>query len=97
MGAVEDRLIDDLMHNANVSGNQALERRLADTAVWFYRNAGGIARDNLAGRQAFLEKALWINLEINALLLERMRRTSGSNALWIPSGMKLMDDMKEFS
>jgi len=92
----ETVLIRELMHNASVSGSQPLERRLADTAVWFYNNRDRIARDNLAARQAFLEKAFWIQLEINALLLERLRKQSGSEALWLPSGM-MMDGTREFA
>ena len=89
-------LISELMHNAAVSGNQTLERRLADTAVWFHHHKHDIARDNLAARQAFLEKAMWIMLEIEALMLERIR-SSNKNALWLPTGM-LHDgaDMKSF-
>jgi hypothetical protein len=84
------------MHNARVSGGQTLEKRLADTAVWFYNNKDRIARDNLAARQNFLELAFWIQLEINALLLERLRKATGSEALWLPSGM-LHDGSREFS
>lgn len=89
-------LIEELMHNARASGQQPLERRLADVAVWFYNNRDRLARDNLAARQDFLEKAFWIQLEINALLLERLRKQSGSDALWLPSGM-LMDGTRKFA
>ena len=89
-------LIEELLHNANVSGQQPLERRMADVAVWFYQNRDGIARDNLAARQAFLEKAFWIQLEINALLLERLRKETGSDCLWLPKGM-ISDNVREFA
>ena len=89
-------LIEELMHNANVSGQQPLERRLADTAVWFYSNKDSIARDNLAARQAFLEKAFWVQLELIAMLLDRMRKSTGSEYLWLPKGM-LHENGKEFS
>lgn len=92
----EEVLIKELMHNARVSGQQTLEKRLADTAVWFYSNRDRIARDNLAARQAFLEKAFWIQLEINALLLERLRKATGSSHLWLPKGM-LSDNVREFA
>lgn len=95
--STETTLIQELMHNANVSGQNPLERRLADTAVWFYSNKDRIARDNLAARQAFLEKAFWIQLEINALLLERLRKVGGSEGLWLPSGMLMNGDVHEFS
>jgi hypothetical protein len=83
----EITLIEELLHNVQASGNQVLERRLADTAVWFYKNKDRIARDNLAARQAFLEKGFWIMLEINALLLQRIRESRPGADLWLPTGM----------
>ena len=83
-------LIDELIHNVEASGNRILERRLADLAVWYYQNKGGIARDNLAGRQAFLEKAFWIMLEVMALQTSRIQKLEGrASNLWLPSGMSL--------
>jgi hypothetical protein len=96
--STESVLIDELQHNANASGNQVLERRLADLSVWYHMNKSRIPRDNLASRQAFLEKALWIQIEMNALLLERIRKLNAKSGLWLPSGM-LMDgaDVKQFA
>jgi hypothetical protein len=92
-------LIEDLLHNATASGNRTLERRLADLAIWFYRNKSRIPLDNLASRQAFLQKGFWIMLEINALLLERLQEIEtskrGSSNLWLPRGMKV--DGREFA
>jgi hypothetical protein len=95
-----ERLIEELVHNATASGNRTLERRLSDLAVWFYRNKSRIPLDNLASRQAFLQKGFWIMLEINALLLERLREVEASgrgskSPLWLPKGMR-MDD-REFA
>lgn len=93
----EKQLIDTLMHNAQASGNKTLERRLADLTVWFYHNKDRIPRDNLAGRQAFLEKAYWISLEVNALLLERildMENSKGGSPLWLPRGMTIEGDLR---
>jgi len=94
----ESVLIDELHHNARASGNQVLERRLADLSVWYHMNKTRIARDNLAARQAFLEKALWIQIEMNALLLERIRKLNAKSGLWLPNGM-LIDgqDVKQFA
>ena len=92
----EEVLIEELMHNAQASGNRTLERRMADLTIWFYKNRDRISRDNLAGRQAFLEKAFWTLLEVNAMLLERnheleaMKR--GQSVLWLPRGMKVNGD-----
>lgn len=86
-------LIQELQHNAAASGNKVLERRLADLTIWFYKNKDAIARDNLAARQAFLEKAFWILLEVNALMLERMRDNSRSSNLWLPKGVRINGDL----
>ena len=90
-----ETLVEGLLHNAAASGGQVLERRLADTAVWFHKNMSHIPLDNLAARQMFLQKAFWILLEIQALLLERMRDDKQTN-LWLPKGMELMGDIKKF-
>lgn len=92
----EAQLISELKHNAKVSGGKPLEQRLADLTLWFHMNKGRIARDNLAARQAFLEKAFWVQMEINALLLERLRQETGSSMLWVPRGM-MHENGKEFS
>lgn len=89
-------LIEGLLHNANVAGGHPLEQRLADTALWFHSNIGHIPRDNLASRQAFLEKGFWCMLEISALLLERLRNERASKALWIPSGIDIQGDVKKY-
>lgn len=90
-----ETLVEGLLHNAAASGNKVLERRLADTSVWFYKNMEHIPLDNLAARQAFLQKAFWIMLEIQALILERIREDKQS-ALWLPSGMEMIGDAKKF-
>lgn len=94
--STERVLVQELMHNASASGQRPLERRLADTALWFASNKDRIPKDNLAARQAFLEKAFWIQMEINALLLERLRQGSGSKALWLPAGMVHQDSSARF-
>lgn len=90
--ANEANLISDLLYNASASGNRTLEKRLADTCVWFYKNRERIPFDNLAARQAFLQKAFWTMLEVNALLLERIHELEDarrSKALWLPRGVRL--------
>lgn len=93
-----DQFIDELMHNAQVSG-RTLERRLADLTVWFYKNRGDVPRDNLAARQALLEKAMWISLEVGALLAERIHELEGQRAgahLWTPKGVAVNGDLRKF-
>jgi hypothetical protein len=95
-GHSEETLIKELMHNAQASGNRVLEQRMADLTVWFYHNRNRIPRDNLASRQAFLEKAFWTLLEVNALLLERNHELEalrkGRSRLWLPNGIKVSGD-----
>ncbi len=90
-----DTLVEGLLHNAAASGNQTLERRLADTAVWFYKNIDHIPLDNLAARQMFLQKSFWILLEIQALLLERLREEKATK-LWLPKGVTMAGDARSF-
>lgn len=86
------------MHNAVASGNRTLERRMADLTVWYYKNKSRLSVDNLAARQSFLERAFWIMLEVNALLLERNHELEalrkGRSMLWIPRGVTIDGDVK---
>ncbi len=93
----ESVLIDELVHNVEASGNRMLERRLADLAVWYYQNKDRISRDNLAGRQAFLEKAFWIMIEVHALTLSRIHKIEGRNSsLWLPREIVSSGDVRRF-
>lgn len=85
--STEETLITELDHNANAAGNRPLERRLADLSIWFYRRKQAIPFGNLEARVSHLEKALWIQLEVNALLLERLHEIEGTKRLWTASGM----------
>jgi hypothetical protein len=89
-------LVEGLQHNARVADGHPLEQRLADTALWFSANVGSIPIDNLAAKQAFLEKGFWCMLEISALLLERLRNERASKALYIPNGMNYVGDLKRY-
>lgn len=90
------QLIRELQHNATVSGNKTLERRLADLTLWYYKNRHDLARDNLAARQDFSEKAIWIMLEILALQTERIRNLSGNGALYMPTGVAVRGNVQTF-
>lgn len=93
----EETLIRRLEHFCAASGNKDLEQRLMDLALWFHGNKERIPRDNLAGRQAFLEKALWIFLEICALQTARLQKLEGrSDNLWLPSGVSMNGSAKHF-
>lgn len=89
MSAAAEQLLRELHENANVSGQKPLEQRQADLAIWFYRNMESISRDNLASRQAFLEKAFWIQLEVIALLTERLHKLEGHTSLYLPRGVRV--------
>lgn len=82
-------LIRDLQENAGIAGNPALERRMADFAVWYYNTVKMVPTDNLAKRLDFQDKAIWILLELNALLLERLREKTGSKYLFMPSSLEV--------
>lgn len=96
MAIKPEDLIEGLQHNARISGQHPLEQRLADTALWFYANKDQIPRDNLASRQAFLEKGFWCLLEISALLLERNREERLSKTLWVPNGIAVNGSLKQY-
>lgn len=92
-------LIEELLNNVKASGNQVLERRLADLAVWFYQNKTRIPPENVIARQAFLEKSIWVMVEVNALLLERIHEleSKGSGGgLFLPKGMSVQGDIHRF-
>lgn len=101
MSSTADNLLEELTYNAKVSGSKPLERRMADLAVWFYQNKSRVPLDNLAARQALLEKALWTLLEVNALQVERLHELEalkrGRSRLWVPRGMKVNGSADEFA
>lgn len=99
MSRENEVLINELEHNANASGNRPAERRLCDLTVWFYHNRHRIAPENLKSRVDFLEKALWIQLEQNALLLDRLHEletATKSKKLFLPIGLTASGDVKRF-
>lgn len=93
--ADESSLIEALQHNKTVSGGQTLETRMADLAVWYHYHRKE-ATDPIK-KLAIVEKVLWIQMEINALLLERIRKLKSGGELWLPSGMVATgDDARKF-
>ena len=95
----EVQLIQELMHNAQASGNRIMERRLADLTVWYYKNRDSIAPDNLAARERFLEKTIWILIEVMALQAERLHELEGrgrSKNLYLPRGVMVNGSVKEY-
>jgi hypothetical protein len=100
MPSSAETLVEELVHIATQAGGRPLERLLADTAVWFYKNHKHIPRENLLAKLAFHEKALWCMVEINALLAERLHKLEagqkGAANLWLPRGMKVNGQAHEF-
>lgn len=101
MSTADDKLIEELYHNASASGGRPLERRLAELAVWYYKNRHTIDQLNLAARQNFLDKAMWIFMEVFALGVDRMHVLEDkgkARGLWIPRGIKMngSEGSKEF-
>lgn len=80
-------LVRELADLARRRGNRPLEQRMYDLALWYSYHMGEIPVDNLAAKCAFLEKAFWIQVELNALLYDEIRAGRGSPKLWLPSGM----------
>lgn len=96
MNAAKRQLINELCHNASVA-DKLLEQRLADTAAWFFSRKDDLARDNLASRQDFLEKACWLLIEICALQTDRIHKLEGGKGqLWLPRGMEMRGDVRKF-
>lgn len=83
------RLVSDLEANANTAGNPVLERRMADVAVWYYKTVMMVPPENLKKRCDFQDKAIWCLIELNALLLERLREKTGSKYLFMPSTLRI--------
>lgn len=76
-----------------------LERRLKDTAIWFYRNRDRIPQNNIPARQEFLEKVMNIQLELMAMVVDRVQMVEGSKAssdLWLPNGIMDMETGKRY-
>lgn len=76
-----------------------LERRLADTAVWFHENKDRIPRENLAARVDFLFKSVDIFIELLAMTAKRMQEVEGrpkSSSLFIPRGVDVKGDVRHF-
>lgn len=86
--ASPEALIQDLIHNAKASGGRLCERRLADLTIWFYRNKNTMIDTDK--RTKFLETAVWILIEQQALLLEILHNMEAKRpgaSLFLPSGM----------
>ena len=95
----DEKLIQELLYNVQVSGNRPMERRLADLTLWFYKNKKDIPLDNLASKAAFLEKTIWILLEVLALQAERlheMENRGRSSNLYLPKGVRVEGDVKKY-
>lgn len=88
-----NRLIDELEQNVKRS-DRPLERRLADLTVWFFRNLERIPADNVPKRVELLEVAFRVQLEVIALLLERLKKDKPQ--LLLPTGVKIQGDLTRF-
>ena len=76
-----------------------LEKRLTEWAVWFHQNKPRLQPDNLRKRLDFAEKAIDGLLECMAIAAEDIRTLEGrqkSARLWLPSGIQVNGDMREF-
>ena len=99
MGQREEQLLSELEYNARASNQQPLERRLADLTIWYYRNKERIPIDNLASKAAFLEKTIWILLEVCALQTERLHELEhrgSAKGLYLPRGLTVEGDVRKY-
>lgn len=66
-----------------------LEKRLKDTAIWFFHNKDRIPRENVLARLEFQEKVMNCILEMQIMLVERLQKNEGrrSSELFLPRGM----------
>jgi len=98
MATRSEIVLEELENISRSAGHRMLERRLADLAIWFHNNKTRIDPQDLLRRQAFMEKALWTMVEVQALLLERIQELEqakkGVSRLWLPAGMKVNGDTK---
>jgi hypothetical protein len=72
---------------------------MIDTAVWFHKNKDRIPREALDKRVDFLEKTVDIFLEMMAMSMDRIQKAEGrrkSDSLWLPNGMTMTGDVREF-
>lgn len=89
---------DDLIRKLEELGNAThlpLERRLIDTAVWYHNNKDRLPSHEVKRRLDFLEKAFDIQLEIMAMLVQRLQYSEGrpkSENLWMPRGGTYITD-----
>lgn len=91
-------LMERLENNASDMGNPLLERRLADLAIWYFQNRNRIGRDDIPRRQDFLEKAFWVQMEVIALMAERIQELEGKkmgSELWLPKGVRINGDLRK--
>ncbi len=82
------KLIERLELNAKNADND-LDKRFADFAVWYFTNIKRIPSENLKSRVTFQEDALWILVEIIAMVREEQKKaaTGRSSRLLLPSGI----------
>lgn len=99
MSASEEKLIEELYHNVKASGGRPLERRLADLTIWFHKNRATIDQLNLAAKQVFMEKAMWVLIETLALTVERLHVLENERKpgrLWTVRGLSVSGDLRRF-
>lgn len=92
------RISDELERSARDSST-SLEQRLSDTCKWFYQNRDRIPREDLIKRLEFIEKFIEIQIEIDAAIVERLQMSENrqkSERLWLPSGVNLSGDVRNF-
>lgn len=94
MTSLTEQLINKL-EKISSEAHLPLEQRLIDTAVWFHKNKKHLPKNDPEKRLEFIEKMLDIQLEMMAMLIDRMQKNEGrlkSGNLWLPNGARYIED-----
>jgi len=87
-GQITSELVNKLESMSNNS-NLPLEKRLIDLAVWFHKNKDSLPKCEVVRRLDFLTKTIDIQLELVAMLMDRLQQAEGrkkSSSLWTING-----------
>lgn len=79
--------------------SKQLEKRVEEWGLWYHYNKDRIPPTHLEKRCAFYEKAIDGCIEILAIATKDIQELEGKKpgaSLWLPKGMSMLGDPKEF-
>lgn len=83
----------DRLEAAAKNADGPLEERIANSAVWWYKNKGLIPRDNLTKRLDFQEEMITLLFDILVMVTER-QNVQGASKLLRPRAVMLHDPIR---